>query len=70
MLKLKLNNNMILFVIIINAVIRILLGWGMFCSFANGHYFIASVLMVGMLKRNWIVYDAKYDKQWYINIDR
>lgn len=60
---------MILFVIIVNAVIRILLGWGMFYSFANGHYFIASVLMVSMLKRNWIVYDAKYDKQIYLNIN-
>lgn len=70
MLKLKLNNNMILFVIIVNAVIHILLGWGMFCSFANGHYFVASICLIGAMKHNWIIYDAKYGKQWHINLDR
>lgn len=61
---------MIWFVIFVNAVVRILCGWGMFYAYSKGHYLIASVLMVGALKRNWLIYDAKYDRRIYINIDR
>lgn len=61
---------MVLFVIIINSIIRILLGWGMFCAFSNGNYFLASICLIGAIKRNWIVFDAKYNRRIHINLDK
>lgn len=61
---------MVLFVIIINAIIRILFAWGMFCAFSNGHYFLASICLIGAIKRNWIVFDAKYNRRIHINLDK
>ena len=61
---------MVLFVIIINAIIRILFGWGMFCAFSNGNYFLASICLIGAIKRNWIVFDAKYNRRIHINLDK
>lgn len=61
---------MVLFVIIINAIIRILFGWGMFCAFNNGNHFLASICLIGAIKRNWIVFDAKYNRRIHINLDK
>ena len=61
---------MVLFVIIINAIIRILFAWGMFCAFSNGNHFLASVCLIGAIKRNWIVFDAKYNRRIHINRDK
>lgn len=61
---------MVLFIIIINAIIRIMFAWGMFCAFSNGYYFIASVCLIGAMKRNWVVFDAKYNRRIHINLDK
>lgn len=61
---------MVLFIIIINAIIRILFGWGMFCAFSHGYYFFASICLIGAMKRNWIVFDTKYNRKMYINLDK
>lgn len=61
---------MVLFVIIINSIIRIMFAWGMFCSFSNGHHFLASICLIGAIKRNWIVFDAKYNRRIHINLDK
>lgn len=53
----------LLFIYVVNAVIRILCAWGMFVAFINSHLFLAGFLLICAMKKNWLTYDYKYTQK-------
>ena len=60
---------MILLIYIINTLIRLVCGWGMFYTFSDGNYILASFCLLGAMKRNWLVFDWKYTNSIKLGID-
>lgn len=60
---------MIFLVYILNVIIRIFCGWGMFYAFISGYFFFASVCLICVLKRNWLTYDPMYGGNIRISIN-
>lgn len=48
---------MVLIIYVINTIIRLICGWCMFYSFNSEYYLLASFFLMGVLKRNWLVYN-------------
>lgn len=49
---------MILIVYLINNIIRLVCGFCLFYSFNSGYYLLASFFLLGVLKRNWLIYNV------------
>lgn len=61
---------MFLVIYIINNIIRVLCALCMFWSFSNGYYIIASFALIGVMKRDWFIYDPMgYGHKMQIGID-
>jgi hypothetical protein len=49
---------MFLLIYLVNNIIRVACAYGMFLSFGRGYYLLAAILLLGALKRDWLVFDT------------